>query len=165
MKIVIHPNKILNTKAKLIDIKEITSKAMRDLALNMAKAMLSADGAGLAAPQIGKSIRLAVINTKDGVLALFNPKITKKSLVKEWGEEGCLSVPGYFGEVKRHKKVTCEYIGTQGEKVVLRAEGLLARVIQHELDHLDGVLFTSKARNLKKIDESYQPANRRLMAD
>lgn len=162
MKIVIHPNKILNTKAKTLDIKQILSKATHDLIADMSKTMLKADGAGLAAPQIGKSIRLAVINTKDGVIALINPRITKKSLIKEWGDEGCLSVPGYFGEVKRYKKITCEYTDRKGAKKIIKAQGLLARVIQHELDHLDGILFISKSRNLRKVEDMASEALGRI---
>ncbi|MFA6171849.1 MAG: peptide deformylase [Patescibacteria group bacterium] len=154
MKIVKHPNKILSAKAKTISQEVIKTPVFRQLVLDMAEMMLKSDGAGLAAPQIGKSLQLAVINTKEGVLALVNPKITKKSLTREWGEEGCLSVPGYFGEVKRYKKVTCEYFNAQGEKKKIKAEGLLARVIQHELDHLNGILFIAKARNIKKIDQA-----------
>ena len=99
--------------------------------------------------QIGKNVRLAVINTKNGRIFLINPKITKKSLLKEWGEEGCLSVPGVFGQVKRHKKITCEYLDQKSVENAIKAEGLLARVIQHEIDHLDGILFIDKAKNLK----------------
>ncbi len=151
MKILTHPDKGLSSRSKPVDINDITSLRMKKLAADMVKMMLKADGAGLAAPQIGRSLRLAVINTKDGPLIIFNPKLTKKSLIKEWGEEGCLSVPGYFGEVRRHKKITCEYFNEKGEKKILNAEGLLARVIQHETDHLDGILFIAKARNLKNI--------------
>jgi len=151
LKIVIHPNKILDSRAKKVDLSLLTSPAMQSLVSDMAKTLLKVEGAGLAAPQVNKGLQLAVINTKDGVLALFNPRLTKKSLSKEWGEEGCLSVPGFFGEVKRHKKVTCEFYDKDGEKQSLNAEGLLARVIQHELDHLNGILFISKARNLKRI--------------
>ncbi|MFA6393356.1 MAG: peptide deformylase [Patescibacteria group bacterium] len=150
MKIITHPNKILITRAKVFDIKDILSPRTKKLAADMVKMMLSADGAGLAAPQIGKGLRLALINTKDGPLFIFNPKIIKKSLTKEWGEEGCLSVPGFFGEVRRHKKITCEYVDEKGEKKTIKAEGFLARVFQHEIDHLDGILFISKARNVKK---------------
>jgi peptide deformylase len=151
MKIITYPDKILITRAKAFDIKDILSPRTKKLAADMVKMMLLADGAGLAAPQIGKSLRLAIINTKDGPLFIFNPKIIKKSLTKEWGEEGCLSVPGFFGEVRRHKKITCEYVDEKGEKKIIKAEGLLARVFQHEIDHLDGILFISKAKNVKKV--------------
>jgi peptide deformylase len=152
MRIITHPDKILNAKSTAVNPNEIGSKAMKKLSAEMIKTMLASDGAGLAAPQIGKNIRLAVINTKDGPVVVFNPKIIKKSLVKVWGEEGCLSVPGWFGEVKRSKSATCEYLDFKGEKKILKGEGMLARVIEHELDHLDGLLFISKARNLRRTE-------------
>jgi peptide deformylase len=116
----------------------------------MKKTMLEKDGVGLAAPQIGKNIRLIVINTQDGPIAVFNPRFLSKSFFKEWGEEGCLSVPDVFGEVKRHKKIVCEYTDETGIKATVSAQGLLARVLQHEIDHLDGILFIDKAKDIKK---------------
>ena len=111
----------------------------------MAKTMLKTDGVGLAAPQIGKNIRLAVINSKDGVFCLINPKFTKKSWAREIGQEGCLSIPGVFGKVKRHKKISLTYTDKDGKKTKMTAIGMMARVIQHEIDHLDGILFIDKA--------------------
>ncbi len=149
LKIIIHPNPILRKKAGEIKKEKISSGEMKELCLNMAKTMLKKEGVGLAAPQVGKSIRLVVINTKEGPLSIINPKITNKSLFKEWGEEGCLSVPDVFGQVKRHKKISCEYFDLSAKKIKFKAEGLLARVIQHEVDHLDGILFIDKARDIK----------------
>lgn len=117
----------------------------------MAKTMIKSDGVGLAAPQIGKNIRLIVINTKSGKIAMINPKIKSKSLLKEWKEEGCLSVPDTFGLVKRNKKVACAYYDLAGNKQKITGEGLLARVIQHEIDHLDGILFIDKAKEIKQV--------------
>lgn len=105
------------------------------------------NGIGLAAPQIGKSIRLCIINLEHMGLppfALINPKITKKSWKKVEMEEGCLSIPGLFGIVKRPQKVTVEALNLKGEKNKFVADGMLSRVVQHEVDHLDGILFTSK---------------------
>ena len=147
--IITDPNDILRKKSVVFDKKQIGSKETKILCAAMSKTMLAKDGIGLAAPQIGKNVRLAVINTKNGRIFLINPKITKKSLLKEWGEEGCLSVPGVFGQVKRHKKITCEYLDQKSVENAIKAEGLLARVIQHEIDHLDGILFIDKAKNLK----------------
>lgn len=118
----------------------------------MVKTMIKADGVGLAAPQIGKNIRLIVINSKDGVFCLVNPKFIKKSWARELGQEGCLSIPGVFGEVKRHKKISLAYYNQEGKKVKLTAEGMMARVIQHEIDHLDGILFIDKAVKIEKND-------------
>jgi peptide deformylase len=116
------------------------------------KTMKEKDGVGLAAPQVGQNIRLIAVNTKDGVACMINPKITKKSWAKEWSEEGCLSVPGVYGQVKRHKKINCVYLDKNGAKIKIQAEGLMAVVIQHETDHLDGILFIDKAKKLKKVE-------------
>lgn len=134
----IHPDPILRQKA--VAIKKI-DKDIKRLILDMGKTMKEKDGAGLAAPQVGESIRLIVVNTKDGVLALINPKITRRSWGKELGEEGCLSVPDFFAKVRRHKKIKVIYCDENNKQVKLSAAGLFARVIQHEIDHLNGVLF------------------------
>ena len=146
------PNPILRKKSEDISLKKLAEKKLQVLALNMAKTMKEKDGIGLAAPQVGDNIRLITVNTKEGVLILINPKITKKSFAKEWAEEGCLSVPGVYGKVKRSKKINCIYLDTSGEKKKISAEGLLARVIQHEIDHLDGILFIDKAKEINKVN-------------
>lgn len=149
--IITNPNKNLRTKSIKVNEKKIGSKNFNDLYLDMEKLMLERDGVGLAAPQVGKNIRICVVNTSDGPQCLVNPKITKKSWAKEWGEEGCLSVPNVFGEVKRHKKITCKYTDKNKKIIKLEAKGLLARVLQHEIDHLDGILFIDNAKGIKKI--------------
>jgi len=125
---------ILRQKAKKVDIKEIAGVKFQKLISDMVETMHEEKGIGLAAPQIGKSIRLVIIAHKDEPLAMFNPRIFYKSIRKEVDQEGCLSVPGFTDRA--------------GETIFLKAEGLLSRVIQHELDHLDGVLFIDKAENL-----------------
>jgi len=145
LKIITQPNPILRKKSAEISLEKITSRELRGLISSMAKTMVKADGVGLAAPQIGKNIRLAVINSKDGVFCLINPKFTKKSWARELAEEGCLSVPGVFGKVKRHKKISITYYNREGKKIKLTAAGMMARVTQHEIDHLDGILFIDKA--------------------
>ena len=152
--IITNPNPILRNKSVDLDLAKLPKRELAALCQNMTATMLESDGVGLAAPQIGKNIRLAIINTADGPISLINPKITKKSILKEWGDEGCLSVPDVFGQVRRHKIITCQYFNQSGKKIKLKAEGLLARVIQHELDHLDGVLFIDKMRPIKNIEES-----------
>jgi peptide deformylase len=154
LEILINPDPRLRSKAKEVDPKEIDGQRMRELAADMFTTMMEKDGIGLAAPQIGENIRLVVVNTKDGSIFLFNPIITKKSILKDWDEEGCLSVPMYFGEVKRHRSISCCFLDENGKSRKLKAHGLLARVLQHEIDHLDGVLFIDKAKNVKKIDEA-----------
>ena len=144
LKIVTIPNPILNKKTELVKVFDV---ALRKLVMEMIESCRKANGIGLAAPQINKSIRLCVINLEHmGIppFALVNPKITKKSWKKVEMEEGCLSIPGVFGMVKRPAKITVQAQNLDGEKNSFEADGWLSRVIQHEVDHLDGVLFTSK---------------------
>lgn len=144
LKIVKVPDPILTKKTALI--KKIDEEIL-NLVNEMIAACRKADGIGLAAPQIGKSIRLCIINLEHLGLppfALVNPIITKKSFKKVEMEEGCLSIPGVFGMVKRPESVTVEAMNLDGTKHKFNAEGMLSRVVQHEIDHLDGVLFTSK---------------------
>ena len=144
LEIITHPNKILRNKSKEVKIEFLDTKKFKTLLANMTETMFKKDGIGLAAPQIGENIRMLIINTKDGPKILINPTITKKSIFKEIGEEGCLSLPGYYGKVKRHKKITCAYTNEDGSKKKIEASGLMARVIQHEIDHLDGILFIDR---------------------
>jgi len=144
LKIVKIPDPILTKKTSLV--KKIDS-GIAKLVSDMLTACRAANGVGLAAPQIGKSIRLCVINLEHMGLPpfpLINPKIVKKSPKRVEMEEGCLSIPNVFGMVKRPEKITVEAQNLDGEKHKFEASGMLSRVIQHEVDHLDGVLFTSK---------------------
>jgi peptide deformylase len=151
LKILTNPNPILRKKSVEISQEEINSRKIKALCSDMVRTMCENDGVGLSAPQIGQNIRLCIVNTENGPTCLINPKITKKSWAKVWGEEGCLSVPDIFGQVRRHKKITYKYFDENSKKKKLDAVGLLARVIQHEIDHLDGVLFIDKAKNIKEI--------------
>jgi peptide deformylase len=150
LKILTIPNPILRKKSKDISLKEIKTRNFSRVISDLEKTMLATDGAGLAAPQIGKNIRLAVINSKDGAFCIINPKIVNKSWAKELDQEGCLSIPGIFGKVKRHKKITLTFLNPRGEIVKQTVQGLMARVIQHEVDHLDGVLFIDKAMEVEE---------------
>lgn len=117
---------------------------MQTFIADLAQKMVAADGLGLAAPQVGKNIRLVVINTEDGPQAFINPFVFWKSLKKEIGEEGCLSIPNVWGLVKRSKSLILTYYDNHAKKHRLQAQGLLARVLQHEIDHLNGVLFIDR---------------------
>lgn len=151
LKIITNPNKILRKKSKDIPLQNVKSKPFQDLLDNMAETMLKKDGVGLAAPQIGENIRLFVINTKVGPEFFINPVIIKKSWAKETAEEGCLSVPNFFGKVKRHRQVVVDYINRKNVKQRVEATGLMARVIQHENDHLDGALFIDIATDIHEF--------------
>ncbi len=153
LNILTHPNPILRNKSLEIKKEILLDKEMKELLLDMEKTMKEKDGAGLAAPQIGKNIRLIVISHGKKTLFLINPKITKKSWAKKVEEEGCLSVLNKKGEiiyapVSRHKKISCIYLNEKGNKKTLAAEDMLARVIQHEIDHLDGILFIDRLNQL-----------------
>jgi len=149
--IIKNPSPLLREKSEEIDLKKIKANELKGLCADMIKTMKEKDGVGLAAPQVGKNIRLIAINIKDGPKIMINPKITGKSWAKEWNEEGCLSVPGVYGKVRRNKKINCIYFDKKAQKTKIQAQGLLAFVIQHETDHLDGILFIDKAKEIKKI--------------
>lgn len=150
LKIYTHPNSILRKKSVKIDIEKLDSQKFQEFCFDLASTMQKKDGAGLAAPQVGKNIRLIAINSVDGSIIMINPRITKKSWAKEWDMEGCLSVPNTFGKVRRHKKIKYVYCNNTGDQKSMEAKGLMARIIQHEFDHLDGILFIDKAKNITK---------------
>lgn len=151
LKIYTNPEPLLRKRSQEIKPETIKQEKYKLLCADMINTMIKKDGVGLAASQIGKNIRLIAINMKDGPICLFNPVMTKASWRQEWGEEGCLSVPLVFGKVKRHVKTLCEYIDQAGEVKTLEANGLMARVLQHEIDHLDGILFIDKAKGLRRV--------------
>jgi len=133
-------------RKKCEEVKKVDEK-IRKLIVDMVQTMKEEKGIGLAAPQVGVSKRVIIVQTDlEGrrILALVNPKIIKKSQEKEMDEEGCLSFPGIFLEIKRAKEVEVEGLDIKGEKIKLKAKGLLARVFQHEIDHLDGILFIDR---------------------
>ena len=119
---------------------------------DMVDTMYKADGVGLAAPQIGVLKRIVTIDVGDGLIEMINPVILEQSGEQD-GPEGCLSMPGTTGDVKRPMYVKAKYTNTSGETVIVEAEGLLARCICHELDHLDGVLYKDRAYKMYTQDE------------
>lgn len=141
MEIVTHPDEVLRQEAEPIE--EITED-VRDLADKMTEIMFRQEGIGLAAPQIGVSKQLIVIDLEDEFHILANPEIAERSEEEESMEEGCLSVPGPEAPVNRAKEVVVKGINLDGEEVKLRREGLAARVFQHEVDHVKGMLFIDR---------------------
>lgn len=120
------------------------NRELETLAQNMIETMHASRGIGLAAPQVGNSIRLIVVDVtsnQSAPLILVNPKIIEKSKERQTFEEGCLSFPGVFEKLGSSAKITVEYQLTDGSKVQIGAEGILAVCIQHEIDHLDGRLI------------------------
>ena len=133
---------------------EKIDKKLKLILDSMADTMYQNDGVGLAAPQVGLPIRVVVIDCQDdhGLIELINPVITYKEGSMK-GSEGCLSVPGIYGEVERFAKVKVEFLNRRGKLQHLTATGLLARCIQHELDHLEGQLFIDIATSLRREEK------------
>lgn len=140
--IVIHPNKHLKQKAKPVTL--ITDETVT-LLESMYETMIAHDGIGLAAPQIGKNLQLAVIEVDEetGLFELINPEIIECKGT-DIDVEGCLSIPETYGTVKRSEEVTIRYFDREGDEIEVTAYGYLARVFQHEIDHLNGELFIDK---------------------
>ncbi|AGL02244.1 peptide deformylase [Desulfoscipio gibsoniae] len=117
---------------------------------NMRDTMYANQGVGLAAPQIGVSKRVIVVDVGDGLVELINPVIAEAKGT-QIDNEGCLSIPGMVGEVMRAEHVNVKGLDRTGNETEIEASGFFARALQHEIDHLDGILFIDKAKNLKKI--------------
>lgn len=141
------PDPFLRRPAKKID--KVT-EAERTILADMAETMYLKGGVGLAAVQVGIDKHMAVVDTGSGIIKMVNPAILKKDGA-ETEEEGCLSVPGRVVKVKRAKNIVVNFMDEKGEAVQLRAEGLLARAIQHELDHLSGILIIDYSNPLKRL--------------
>ena len=123
---------------------------VRSLIEQMKEVVRQNNGVGLAAIQIGEPTRIIICEIDDKFYTFINPEIIKFFPETSVMEEGCLSLPNIYGEVERPKKISLKAINFDGKKIKMKAFGLLARVIQHELDHLDGVLFIDKAKNITK---------------
>ena len=126
---------------------------LKELIENMYETMYAAEGIGLAAPQIGKSLQMIVLDDGNGLIELINPELLEASEELQDGPEGCLSVPGYYGDVKRSQRIKVRALNRHGKVIVYEPEGFLARIFQHEMDHLVGTLFIEKATNLRKVEE------------
>jgi len=152
--IVKYPNPILKKRAE--EIKDV-SEDIKRLAEDMIETMISSRGIGLAGPQVGESKRIIIVRTESGPKVFINPKIIKKSWSKEVRKEGCLSLPGSYLEIKRAKEIEVEALNENGQMIKMKVQGLTARIIQHEIDHLDGILifnrlgFWQRFRNRKKF--------------
>ena len=132
---------MLRTKAKKVP--KVTKK-IQELIKNMGETMVKADGVGLAAPQIGESLRICVVPINGKFVGLINPEITKKSTETNVDEEGCLSLPGIYLPIERSNEITVTFTDTKGKTHERKLEMFEARVTQHEVDHLDGVLIVDK---------------------
>jgi len=153
--IVTLPDPILRRKARSVTVFD---KKLQTVIDDMIETMRAAPGVGLAAPQVGISERLIVVEyyqnekaeeaedeTKKKVWVVLNPEIVKASEEKVMGVEGCLSVPNLVGEVERHAAIQVKGLNRRGQPMRVKAQGWLARIFQHEVDHLNGVVFTDRA--------------------
>ncbi len=151
LEIIHYPNPVLKKKTQKIQkIDDSIHKLVRD----MAETMYAAPGVGLAAPQVGHSLRLAVLdvtkaNQPKELIVLINPEIVAEEGECTW-EEGCLSIPDFNEEIKRKKKVTVRCQNLAGEEVEIVADELLSIALQHEIDHLDGILIFDRISKLKR---------------
>lgn len=154
-------NKILREKSEEIKLEDVSSKEIKDLVQDLKDTLKNAqNGIALSAVQIGVLKRVFVVSgkafceseeredCKNPDLVLINPKIIKQSKEKEWMEEGCLSIKGTYGIVERSIKTQIEALDESGKKISRGGSGLLSQIFQHEIDHLNGVLFIDKAKEI-----------------
>ena len=160
--IITTPDPILRRKAHKVTTFD---KDFQTLVTNMIETMRDAPGVGLAAPQVAVPERLVVIEYGDEeddkapkkLYVLVNPEFVEKSEETELGVEACLSVPDLVGEVERHLRITVKALNRHGKPVKIKAEGWLARIFQHEIDHLDGILYTDRTENVWAPREEDEP--------
>ncbi|MDP2639027.1 MAG: peptide deformylase [Candidatus Azambacteria bacterium] len=150
LKIIQENDPVLRKKTELVE--DLKNPEIKKLVADMIATMKKANGIGLAAPQVGKSYRIFTVNVEDKILVFINPEVKDFSDDRIPFEEGCLSVQKIWGPVIRPKKLTIKAFDENGKLFKIRAKGLLARVIQHEIDHLNGALFIDKAENLYKVE-------------
>jgi peptide deformylase len=157
------PEPVLRKRARKV---EGITPEIRTLADDMVETMRVAPGVGLAAPQVGIGQRVIVVEYAEGsedqhpegepppkpdLYIMINPEITRRSRTKVTGVEACLSVPGFAGEVDRHTEVVVKGFNTHGDPIRIRAKGWLARIFQHEIDHLDGIVYVDRADKVWEI--------------
>jgi peptide deformylase len=172
------PTKSLHERSTEFNPALLSDKSFQSWMEEFKQTMHSKDGVGLAAPQVGKNIRVCTINASatklvmdekhkqeyQNDLILVNPVWQKTSRKQKTDLEGCLSVPGLYGKVKRYHDIIVEALNERGEKIKFEAHGFFARVIQHEIDHLDGILFVDRTKDIFKENNNEtikQPACRR----
>ncbi len=147
-------NKILKESAKEVEIKNIKTKKIKNVLEKMIKALNENENAvAIAAPQIGEPLRIFIVSLFKTFFIFINPIIKKISKKKQIVSEGCLSVKGIYGAIKRAEKLTVEAYNEKGEKFTRSASGFLSQIIQHEIDHLNGVLFIEKAIKYIKYEK------------
>lgn len=171
MKIVIEGDPVLRAKAKAFSVEEIRSDKTATLVKGMAKALSEERfGVAIAAPQVGASVQLFLVSgatlarikkvSTHPHLVCFNPVIKKSSKKQYVSSEGCLSVPHKYGtKVSRPEKISMQYQDKTGAQKTYNASGFLAQIFQHEIDHLNGILYTDHALEVIEVDENMEPLN------
>lgn len=150
-------DEVLRKKSKKVDK---VNERIINLLDDMAETMYKSGGVGLAAPQVGILRRVVVFDSGEGLRKLINPVILEKS-GEQIEVEGCLSIPGVYGEVKRPYEVKVKALDVDGKESVIEGQGLPAVIMSHEIDHLDGILFTDKAERILSDEELEQRRNNR----
>lgn len=159
LEVTTEPNPILRQKTAEVLIEEIASPEFQKLIDDMIQTMYASKGIGIAGPQVSASKRVIIVETatkpdQQKPVAFINPEIISKSWRTVMSEEGCLSVPGVFGIVKRFRGVKIKALDRDGKPVTIRNNHLVSVILQHEIDHLNGVLFIDKAEKVQPITDS-----------
>ena len=150
------PAPVLRQKAKKVPT---IDRSVHQLIDDMVTTMQQANGVGLAAPQVGVSLRVAVLQMpQEEPFAIINPEVVKRSGEREVAE-GCLSVPGYQGELKRSASVTVKGLNREGKRIRIKATGLMAQALEHEIDHLNGILYIDRIESKDRLYEIKPEAN------
>lgn len=150
MRVVTEPGNELRVRSSEVPASDLGSERIRTLASELILKMEEENGCGIAAPQVGIHERVIIVDPGTGPTAYVNPEIVERSFRTFSFEEGCLSVPGVWGMVKRHRAVTLKAFDVDGKEVTVKTEGFEAVIFQHEIDHLDGVLFIDRVEKFTK---------------
>lgn len=142
----------LRQRSREVEVSEVQTAEFQAFLDKLIRTMIAEDGVGIAAPQVGNNIRAIVVNMPNGPECFMNPELVKMSPAVIDSEEGCLSVPGKYGIVKRHKKATLRALNRHGRKIEIELKAFPAIIFQHEIDHLDGSLFIDKAQKVVKAN-------------
>jgi len=146
--LIFYPDKKLRQKSKKVE--DVLDPEIQELIKKMIEIMHKENGVGISAIQVGVPLQIIVVEHQGEQSVIINPKIYRKSLSKSIDLEGCLSLPGVYGPVKRSKIIKIKGLDVSGQEVDIRANGLVARIIQHEYDHTEGILFIDKMVNSKE---------------
>lgn len=145
-----YPDDCLREISRDVETNSIQSPEIQTFVKDLKETLLVENGIGIASPQVGVNLRIIIVDLDENPKVFINPKITKKSRRKLSIEEGCLSIPGIYGVVRRYRSINVEAFDEDGKQLIFKAEGLFAVVLQHEIDHLNGVLFIDHAVRIVK---------------